>query len=231
MDGNTIVGGTYPGADEEVDVFTMPSGGWTNMSQTNQLTAPGSVGPDYFGLAVGVSGTTVAVGAPGPSGQEGQAYVFQPGSATTTTTGTTPTGTVGAASAGRAAVVGDSLSAKLSCSGASGESCKLGLSLTSVEKVEAGKTFAVAARGKGKPKPKSTKRTVAIGSASLVLSGGGSRTVKFSLNSTGKALLGKFRKLPAHLTITETQASGTASVVSIQTVVFHKAKKKTKKKK
>ncbi|MGA8153379.1 MAG: hypothetical protein WB952_20680 [Terriglobales bacterium] len=56
-------------------VFVKPSsGGWTNMTQTAELTASDAAVDGYFGESVGISGNTVVVGA--PSDFAGAAYVF-----------------------------------------------------------------------------------------------------------------------------------------------------------
>lgn len=56
-------------------VFAEPTGGWTNMTQTAELTpSDGQVGY-VFGISVSISGTTAVVGSPDhPNG--GAAYVF-----------------------------------------------------------------------------------------------------------------------------------------------------------
>jgi hypothetical protein len=88
IDGDTIVGGTYPGTSK-ADVFTMPAGGWATMTQSQELS---DAGGDFFGAAVGVSGTTIAVGAPdGPTQQEiGAVDVYGPSAGPPTASITTP---------------------------------------------------------------------------------------------------------------------------------------------
>ncbi len=74
------------GARGAVYVFVKPVGGWTDMTETAKLTAGDGVAGDGFGAAVAISGNTVAVGAPGVSGQTGNAYVFvEPGAGWATT--------------------------------------------------------------------------------------------------------------------------------------------------
>jgi hypothetical protein len=65
-------GGSNPG---RAYVFAEPTGGWTNMTQTAELTpSDGQVGY-LFGISVSISGATIVVGSPGrPDG--GGAYVF-----------------------------------------------------------------------------------------------------------------------------------------------------------
>jgi len=61
-----------------------------------------------------------------------------------------------------------------------------------------------------------------------MLSGGGSRTVKLSLNGTGRALLARFRTLPAYLTVSEVQTTGSELVVARQRITFRAESKKKK---
>jgi hypothetical protein len=74
---HTVHGHTSQGA---VYVFTQPTSGWTNATQTAELTASDGTGFDELGSSVGVSGTTITAGAPyrtvnGNAGQ-GAVYVF-----------------------------------------------------------------------------------------------------------------------------------------------------------
>ncbi len=72
VNGNTDQGAAY--------VFTEPTGGWVNMTQTAELTASDGAAGDYFGSSVSISGSTVVVGASwdtvGGNYRQGAAYVF-----------------------------------------------------------------------------------------------------------------------------------------------------------
>ena len=61
-------------------IFVKPSSGWTNMTQTAELRAPGAVPGDGFGQSAAISGNLAVVGAPGTtvgSNQfQGAAYVY-----------------------------------------------------------------------------------------------------------------------------------------------------------
>jgi hypothetical protein len=224
ISGSTIIGGTPEGTGSlnapAGYEFTEPAGGWSgSLNQTQKLVpkveVPVSDAGNYATVtAVGISGTTVVLGSDTAPPGSGAAFVFGPGSA------------VGAGASGRATVSGDSVSTKATCTGAATTSCKLTYSLTTRETVETGKPVGVAASKKAKR----TKKTVSVGSTHLVLTGGGARTVKLTLNGTGKALLAKFRTLPTYLTVTQAHAPGAAKVILMKTVTFHaaKAKKKTK---
>jgi len=89
ISGTTIVAGapydpTYPSYGEAY-VFVMPPGGWVSRTQTAELSASDHSNPtggdEYFGWSVGVSGTTIVVGAYHQKGgggyaAAGEAYVF-----------------------------------------------------------------------------------------------------------------------------------------------------------
>ncbi len=242
ISGSTIVGATDEGTGS-VNAgagyeFVEPAGGWpATMTQTGKLLLTTSA-TGGFATGVGLSsGGTVVLGAPsatvtGVGG--GAAYVFGSGSTTTppptttTTTTTNPAPTIGAGAGGHATVSGDSVSARATCAGAATTSCTLTYSLTSRETTLKGKPVAVAARRK---KVKRVTKTVTIGSAHAVLAGGASKTIRLTLNAAGRALLKRFRTLPADLTVSQAQPAGPAKVISVQKVTFHTPKAKRRKKK
>ena len=94
INGNTIVvgapggdfGSTSPGA---AYVFTMPTAGWANMTETAKATASDAAGVDQFGGSVAISGGTLVVGAPGAAVganvDQGAAYVIGAATATPST--------------------------------------------------------------------------------------------------------------------------------------------------
>jgi len=76
-DGATVNGNPHQGAGY---IFVQPQGGWTDMTETAKIAASDGYVGDDFGASVGVSGNTVAVGAPYAyiSGnlEQGASYVF-----------------------------------------------------------------------------------------------------------------------------------------------------------
>jgi hypothetical protein len=81
--GNTVVvGADRPGSDNPgpgaAYVFVEPNGGWSNMTQTAELTASDGTNSNDFGDSVSISGTTVVVGAIQGGGNQGPgaAYLF-----------------------------------------------------------------------------------------------------------------------------------------------------------
>lgn len=58
-------------------VFVRPPGGWTNMTETTELTAADGAAHDQFGVGVNISGGTVVIGAWQDDSGKGSAYVFQ----------------------------------------------------------------------------------------------------------------------------------------------------------
>ncbi|HUB77107.1 MAG TPA: PKD domain-containing protein, partial [Solirubrobacteraceae bacterium] len=127
----------------------------------------------------------------------------------------TVVGAAGVASAGAARVSGSSAASELGCAGASGQTCEINLSLSVTETLERGRAVAVSAGAKAR------KRTVTVGTASATLAAGQGEKLAVELNSAGRALLERHRRLAAKLTAT----SGT-SVLDSQTVTFKLAKKR-----
>jgi hypothetical protein len=86
IDGNTVVVGApwanfnnHPGPGAAY-VFVKPAKGWSNMTQTAELTASDRQNGDYFGGSVAISGNTIVVSASeatvNGNPEQGAAYVF-----------------------------------------------------------------------------------------------------------------------------------------------------------
>ena len=116
----------------------------------------------------------------------------------------------------------------LSCSGPKAATCKLRLRLTVTEILKGHKLVGLTAK-----KKKLKRKVVVVGSASITLSTGQSRTVKISLNGTARKLLARRHKLKVRLRVTQTfaHAPGAAAIaprtVSNQILTF-KARKRHK---
>jgi hypothetical protein len=80
ISGNTVVvgaPGTTGGLDNgTVYVFEKPASGWTNITQTAELTATNEGGGTQLGYSVAISGTTIIAGAPDSNIGTGAAYIF-----------------------------------------------------------------------------------------------------------------------------------------------------------
>jgi hypothetical protein len=85
VSGDTIVAGAiqYDGGEPRqgaVYVFAEPAGGWTNATQTAELTAPDAAPNDNLGWSVAVNGPTVSAGAPAHTvdgnASQGEVYVY-----------------------------------------------------------------------------------------------------------------------------------------------------------
>jgi FG-GAP repeat protein/IPT/TIG domain-containing protein len=80
VDSGTVVVGASEatvngyGSAGKAYVFVQPGNGWTDTTQTAELTASDAAADDYFGSSVAVVGNIVVVGA--PSDYAGAAYVF-----------------------------------------------------------------------------------------------------------------------------------------------------------
>ena len=77
ISGNTVIAGSYGHNNFEGSayVYVEPAGGWTNMTETAELSTGGE-GSDNMGFSVAISGGTAVAGAPGAFNYYGAAYVF-----------------------------------------------------------------------------------------------------------------------------------------------------------
>jgi hypothetical protein len=96
----------------------------------------------------------------------------------------------------------------LTCAAPVGQSCQVTAKLTVVETSRGGTPTAVAAAARKRA------RTVVVGMKTVTIAGGHTATVTLTLNGTGRALLGRFGKLPAKLSIELRQAAHTATVAT-----------------
>jgi hypothetical protein len=91
VSGNTVVAGSYGHNNFQgvAYVFVAPSSGWTNMTQTAELSASDGKGSADFGFSTAITPGTIVVGAVNALGGKGAAYVFvRPSSGWTTMTQT-----------------------------------------------------------------------------------------------------------------------------------------------
>jgi trimeric autotransporter adhesin len=80
IDGDTIVAGAGFANQGSIYVFVEPRSGWTNETQTTELTASDGAPGDDLGFSVGISGDTIVGSAPfatvNGNASEGAVYVF-----------------------------------------------------------------------------------------------------------------------------------------------------------
>ncbi len=78
VSGNTVVAGSYGHNNFQgtAYVFVAPSGVWSSMTQTAELTASDGKGSDAFGFSSSISGNTVLIGAPNALAGRGAGYIF-----------------------------------------------------------------------------------------------------------------------------------------------------------
>ena len=116
--GTIVVGSRYFGinatyAQGAAYVYVQPTGGWVTMTETAELTTSDGKPAANFGISVGISGSTIVVGAMGAeiakTYQQGGAYVYvMPTGGWTTTS--TPTGKLTASDGATSAQFGYSVS-------------------------------------------------------------------------------------------------------------------------
>jgi hypothetical protein len=218
-------------------VYTQPAGGWATTSAfAAELTASDGDTVDNLGDSIAVSGTTIVAGAPrhdaeSSSADHGAAYVFGSGSTVVPPPVvvsppvvipppvTHPTVKPGSISGGHAKIT-----VALSCR-AGGLACaRVALKATVKEHLKGRKITAITA-GK-KRKVRTTTKTVVVASGGVTLAAATKKTLTLTINSTGRALLSKFGKLKAIVTI-----SSAGKTVKTVTVTVLKAEKPKKKKK
>ena len=129
----------------------------------------------------------------------------------------------GHASIGHARVSGTTASVRASCAGASGATCKLSFRMTATEKIRGRKVIAVTSR----KKPKTRNVVFTVGTTSVTLAAGRTKTVRVSLNRAGKRLLASHRTLKVTLKVTQSLDGGHSNTVSTQTVTFNAPKRHT----
>jgi hypothetical protein len=134
----------------------------------------------------------------------------------------------GTAHVGSVKTSGTSAKVPVSCA-KGGPSCAVTVQITATEKLKGKRVVGVSAR-KHK-KAKIHKKVVVLGKARVTLAAGQKKTVKVSLNGTGKRLLAKHKRLKTKLKVTSKTAGGKTKTVANKTVTFKKATKKKHKKK
>ena len=123
----------------------------------------------------------------------------------------TATVTVGTCKTSHPKVSGTTASTSISFAAPAGSSCTVTLTLSVVETLSGNKVIAVSA---SKHKPKKTKRTLVLGSTTVKLAAGKTKTVTVSLDATGKRLLASRRSLSVRLTAA--QKTGTTSTFTVK---------------
>src|SRR5262249_4140384 len=189
-----VVSGSVNPAGAAVNVF-FQFGTTTAYGQATgvQKTAPNDSTTPFAALLSGLpAGRTIHYRAVAVS----DFGTFVGGDQTLTTAAVPPKANDGKASAGRAKVSGTSASVGVSCAGDAGATCKLTLKLTVTETFKGKRLISLTAR---KRKNRLTKKVVAVGSASVTLKAGETRTVRIALNGTGKGLLQKPHNLKGTL--------------------------------
>jgi hypothetical protein len=104
----------------------------------------------------------------------------------------------GKPSLGSVKVKGTTASVSLACRGLTGQTCSVKVTLTVTEKLRGNHIVAIGAAAK---KSKLKTKTVTVGRVSTKLSASRRTTLKIALNSTGKRLLKKYRKLTTTLRV------------------------------
>jgi hypothetical protein len=200
-----LLGGFVPVAGQEFDVFGLDGGKFegTFPGVGNGFSADYSheeASPAFVGVIYGASTAVTAIKGPPPPTPPPSAHVLS-------------------ISGGHG-----SLTVALSCP-AGGLACMTAtVQATVTEHLKGGKLTAITAR-KGKKKAAAKTKTVVIATGSASLAPGATETLTLTLNGAGSALLAKYGKLTAIVTV-----SAAGKTLDTATVTVQKAKKPKKKK-
>jgi hypothetical protein len=201
--------------------ITSPANGATATSSSITVTGAAK---DEVGLAsLTVNGEAVSVGA---GGAWSTTVALNPGANTITATATNQAGNSKSSSVAvtytpppakpapaTASQVGNVSGSKgqatlsLACHGTAGTSCKVHVTLTTVEKLRHGHLIGIAAA-------KTHSKTVTVATLTITIPAGQTVKVTLKLNATGRKLLKRFGKLPSHITAILEGEAGHHTVVA-----------------
>jgi hypothetical protein len=122
----------------------------------------------------------------------------------------------GHAAVGHTHVSGTTASIPVSCNGATGATCQVVLRLTVTEKFSGRKLVAVSAR----KHVRIHRKVLAVGSTTVTLSAGQTRTVKVALNRAGRKLLAAAKHLRVTLHVVQALSAQQLLTVSTRTLAF-----------
>ncbi len=109
----------------------------------------------------------------------------------------------------------------LSCSGASGTSCGLTVSLAVKEKLRGGRVTAITANSKGRV----SHRSVLLARAAVTLLAGQTQGLLVGLDRAGQSLLGRRHRLKVKLTVVQTGPGAKRRTVASRTLVLTSSRK------
>jgi Glucodextranase, domain B len=212
--------------------ITAPANGATVSTPT--VTVTGTASDTGALSSLTVNGAGVAVAATG--GAWSTSATLKPGANTITATATDQAGLSSssvvtvtytppmpppakASQVGRVSGAKGQATITLACHGAAGTSCKIHATLTTVEKRRHGHLIAVVAA-------KTHSKQVTIATVTVVIPAGQKIKISLKLNATGRKLLARFGKLPAHLIVTLEGAGGHHTVIAQNLTIKPKPKPK-----
>lgn len=187
------------------DVVVAPAQGGSNA----ELFAGASGTPqDLFVPFTGYTGGSVAADLSGPVASTGSPIRLPP---------LPPVSVIGST-----VVTGTAATVPVGCTGGTASQCSIAATLTVSAFVQA---LAPDATAIDKKRNKPKRRTVAVGSARATIRAGRSKTLKISLNPTGKRLLAKNHKLKVKLVITQHGRKVLSTTITFKAKPAHKHKR------
>ncbi len=211
--------------------ITGPASGVTVEPESATVTVTGTAADSGLLSGVSVNGVAASIGA---GGAWSATVPLKAGANTITATATDQAGITKSAAitvnykippgkgalSGKVTVSNGKVIFSLKCTGAVGSKCSVKDSLVTVERRNRSKIVGLLARIK--------KRSVTIASGAQSIEAGKTLKVTLKLNATGRALLKKFHKIPAHLTVSVAGLPKAKTVIS-KSLTVKPAKAKHKK--
>jgi hypothetical protein len=226
---NSLVAATIAGYHPSVSIASPANGATVT---TPSVTVTGTASDSGALSSLTVNGTTVAVGT---DGTWSTTATLNAGANTITATATDAAGLTASSSItvtytppkpapATSSQIGSASGAKgqvtltLACHGTVGTSCKIHVTLTTVEKRRHGHLIAVVAA-------KTHSKKVTLATVTVTIPAGQRLKISLKLNATGRKLLARFGKLPAHLTAT-LEGEGARHTVIAQNLTIRPKKHK-----
>jgi hypothetical protein len=217
----TTIASYYPSI-----AITSPSEGSTSASAS--VTVSGTATDGVALTSVTVDGKAVTVGA---GGAWSTSLPLTAGANTITATATDQSGLSSTATLhvtypaaataklrGGASGSGGHVTFTITCSGVASTTCKVRAVLTTVEELHGRRLLGLSARTR--------RRTVTVGVLNATIAAGTTKKLAISLNATGRQLLARFHRLPAHLKVVlEGQAGHAAATLIARNITIKPARK------
>jgi hypothetical protein len=211
-------GATVSTASVTVSGTAKDNGGIESLTVDGQTVSVGSNGEWSTVVALALGANTITAKATNDSGQSTSTSI----AVTYTPPPPPPPPAAKVKQLGSVSGANGKVALSLACEGTAGETCKVQIALTTIEKLRGHKIIAVSARSKTR------SQTLKVAAVTLIIKAGQRVTVSITPNAVGRQLLSKFGKLPVHLTAVLVNGAAKTTIVAQNLTIKPKPKKKKK---